>query len=103
MMLNVRGGSWFVEQPYESQRVAFQDWLARAVQGGRLLVIEVGAGFNTPTVIRWPCEWITARNANARLIRINLHHPELRFPVAERATVVALSAADVLSALSARA
>lgn len=103
MMLNVRGGNWFVEQPYESQRAAFQNWLTRAVEGRRLLIIEIGAGFNTPTVIRWPCELITARNANVRLIRINPHQPKLRFPVAERATIVALRAAEVLSPLAIRA
>ena len=46
-----------------------------AVRGRRLLVIEIGAGFNTPSVIRWPCEVITARNASAWLILINPYHP----------------------------
>ena len=101
MMLNVRGGSWFVEKPYERQCVAFQAWLRKAVEG-QLLVIEIGAGFNTPSVIRWPCEAITARSHGAHLIRINPQHPKPRFPVGERATVVAMRASPVLSAVAGR-
>jgi NAD-dependent SIR2 family protein deacetylase len=102
MMLNVRGGNWFVEEPYESQCAAFQAWLRNAVKG-RLLVIEIGAGFNTPSVIRWPCEAITAKHEGVHLIRINPQHPALRFPLGERATVVAMRASTVLAAVSTRA
>jgi NAD-dependent SIR2 family protein deacetylase len=98
MMLNVRGGGWFVEKPYESQRAAFNTWLRAAA--GRLVVIEIGAGFNTPSVIRWPCEVITARRPNAHLIRINPHHPKTQFQVCGRATSIAMCAGPVLSALS---
>jgi len=101
MMLNVRGGPWFVERPYAGQCAAFQSWLRKA-GSGRLLVIEIGAGFNTPTVIRWPCEAITARHPGAHLIRINPHHPELHFPLGHRATLVAMRAGGVLAALSGR-
>ena len=101
MMLNVRGGFWFVERPYEGQRAAFQGWLRKAI-GGRLLVIEIGAGFNTPSVIRWPCEAITVRHHGAHLIRINPQHPKPQFQVGERATVVAMPASLVLSAVATR-
>jgi len=99
MILNVRGGSWFVEKPYKRQRAAFNEWLKRAA-AGRLVVIEIGAGFNTPSVIRWPCEVITARHHNAHLIRINPHHPKTQFSVGERATSIAMRASSVLSVLS---
>jgi NAD-dependent SIR2 family protein deacetylase len=99
MMLNVRGGSWFVESPYGGQKAAFQEWMHKA-GAGRLVVIEIGAGFNTPSVIRWPCEVITARHRKAHLMRINPHHPKTQFPVGERATVLAMRAAPVLSALA---
>jgi hypothetical protein len=59
MMLNVGGGRWFVEKPYEAQCGSFQKWLTSA-SGGRLLVIEIGVRHNTPSVIRWPSKAITA-------------------------------------------
>lgn len=98
MMLNVRGGDWFVEKPYEGQRAAFREWLRNAATG-RLVVIEIGAGFNTPSVIRWPCEAIVAKHPNAHLIRINLHHPKTQVSLGGRTTSIAMRAAEVISAL----
>jgi NAD-dependent SIR2 family protein deacetylase len=100
MMLNVRGGRWFVERPYEPQQQAFLEWLGRT-KAGRLVIIEVGAGFNTPSVVRWPCESIAAHHQNAHLIRINPHHPETQHPMNGRATCVATGAAKVLRLLAA--
>ncbi len=99
MMLNVRGGKWFVEKPYEGQRAAFLKWLEQAADG-RLVVIEIGAGFNTPSVIRWPCEAIVARHRNAHLIRVNPDYPETQLPLGGRATRIAARAAPLLSLLS---
>ena len=99
MMLNVRGGAWFVEKPYEGQRTAFQQWL-RKTAAGRLVVIEIGAGFNTPSVIRWPCETIVARHRNAHLIRVNPEYPETELPLDGRSTCIAARAAPLLSLLS---
>ncbi len=98
MMLNVRGGDWFVERPYEPQWLRFKEWLGKAA-AGRLAILEMGAGFNTPSVIRWPCERIAARHPNAHLIRINLHHPTTHPSLNGRATSIAKRAAEVISAV----
>jgi len=37
----------------------------------KLLVIEIGCGFNTPVVTRFPAESIVRNHPNARFIRIN--------------------------------
>jgi NAD-dependent SIR2 family protein deacetylase len=100
MMLNVRGGRWFVEKPYDSQRAAFEKWLSEAARG-RLIVLDIGSGFNTPSVIRWPCEVIVAKHSNAHLIRINLHHPKTQLPVDGRATCISMRASEVTAALHA--
>ncbi|MET8973982.1 NAD-dependent protein deacetylase of SIR2 family [Streptomyces sp. NPDC004539] len=42
-----------------------------------LLVIEIGAGFNTPGVIRLPLENLVRHTPTARLIRVNPDHPEV--------------------------
>jgi NAD-dependent SIR2 family protein deacetylase len=99
MMLNVRGGDWFVEKPYEGQRAAFGEWLRNAATG-RLVVIEIGAGFNTPSVIRWPCEAIVSRHRNAHLIRLNPDYPETQYPLEARCTCIAARGGEVLSSLS---
>lgn len=70
VFMNVRGGGWFIEHPYDEQRAAFSEWLS-TMQDRRLAVLEIGAGFNTPGVIRYPLERIVNQLDKATLIRIN--------------------------------
>ncbi len=70
VIMNVRGGDWFVDHPYESQAEALTKWLS-AVEGKNLAVLEIGAGFNTPGVIRVPMQTVGSKFANADFIRIN--------------------------------
>lgn len=100
-MLNVRGGDWFLETPYLPQGERFDRWLAQA-GSGRLVVLDVGTGFNTPVVIRWPAEQITARHRDAHLVRVNLRHPEVPWELGERALGLAVPGGPLLAALGAR-
>lgn len=92
--LNVRGGDWFVETPYEEESARHAEWLAKHVKK-RLLVLDLGSGFNTPMWIRWPAENLVAEHPNARLVRVNLHSPEVTSAIADRAVSFA-SGADVV-------
>ena len=38
--------------------------------------MELGVGYNTPGIIRYPFEAMVHKNPNALLIRINQDHPE---------------------------
>jgi NAD-dependent SIR2 family protein deacetylase len=76
VFMNVRGGHWFLEEPYEEQAKRFSSWVNGSSES-RLLVLEIGAGFNTPGVIRWPMERIVSTHPHADLIRVNLHWPEV--------------------------
>eukprot|EP00931_Biecheleriopsis_adriatica_P007911 TRINITY_DN109154_c0_g1_i1.p1 TRINITY_DN109154_c0_g1~~TRINITY_DN109154_c0_g1_i1.p1 ORF type:complete len:359 (+),score=38.24 TRINITY_DN109154_c0_g1_i1:142-1077(+) len=74
MFMNLRGGSWFLHTPYSSQAQKWRAWVEAVIsQEQRLVVIELGAGFNTPMVTRFPCEGIVreASAMGAALIRIN--------------------------------
>jgi len=70
---NVRGGDWFIHSPYAKESQRAQEWLRRQLEGKRrLVVLEVGAGFNTPTVTRWPAESIALEGGTtAGLVRLN--------------------------------
>lgn len=76
LALNVRGGYWFAEAIYKQQERIYRKWLRKARQK-KLLIIELGAGFNTPSVIRWPMERLVADYKNTRLIRVNLKYPDV--------------------------
>ena len=72
---NVRGGSWFLHAPYEAQHARFLAWVDDIVNNPaqpKLVVIEVGAGFNTPTVTRFPMEaLVRLLGDRAALVRVN--------------------------------
>jgi len=100
VMLNVRGGDWFIEEVHLPQRAAYRKWLA-AARGRRLVIVEVGAGFNTPSVVRWPCEEAVAESPQARLIRINRDHPQVLAALLPQAVELGGDAADAVAALAA--
>lgn len=96
--LNVRGGDWFVEKPWIEGSIRYRKWLAEN-RMRRLVVMDIGSGFNTPVWIRWPAEELVRRNANARLLRLNLYHSEVPDDIAPRALSFAEGAQEVLPAL----
>lgn len=56
--MNVRGGGWFVEDA-ANHGPSFHQWL-QAAEGKKMVVLEVGVGFNTPSVLRWPMEQLVS-------------------------------------------
>ena len=80
VFLNVRGGDWFLDTPHEAAEERYAEAVERMVEsarekGGIVLVLELGAGFNTPTVIRLPTERL-ARFPEVRVVRVNPNAPE---------------------------
>ena len=98
VFLNVRGGNWFVEEPYMEGASRLGAWLKKN-NGRKMLVIDIGSGFNTPVWIRWPCENIVRASRRSRLARINLHHPEVPADIAARSLTFAAKAGEVIFAL----
>ncbi len=76
VFMNVRGGRWFIEQPYELQQEAMLKWINTAFEK-RIVVLDIGTGFNTPGVVRWPSENMVNRHPDSSLIRVNLTHSEV--------------------------
>ena len=46
----------------------------------KLVLLEYGVGFNTPTIIRYPFERIAASYPGVTLIRINNYYRECQTP-----------------------
>ena len=100
VFLNVRGGDWFLGEPYEAQRERWRAWFGGMRPGERLLLLDVGSGFNTPSVVRWPMERIALRDPEARIVRINLHHADLPRELGVRGLSVAAGARETLAAIA---
>jgi NAD-dependent SIR2 family protein deacetylase len=98
VFMNVRAGHWFVEEPSAEQMERFMQWMRGALEQP-LLVIEIGAGFNTPSVVRWPMERIVYSNLRAQFVRINLSHPEVPDGIADRSVSINADAAAAVDTL----
>ncbi len=102
--LNVYAGDWYINDHFEAGRVAANDWVADAAAShDPVTVIEIGAGFNTPAVIRWPIERIVSALPHARFVRINPDHSGVPPEIADRSVSIDLDAHAALDILGAPA
>jgi hypothetical protein len=60
-------------------------------------VLDIGSGFNTPSVVRWPMERTAKTIPTARFVRINLHDPHLQVEMGERALTIGAGALETLN------
>ena len=75
MDLNLRKDSYFVEDAkWHHMNKNYHDFLKGI--DGKFVFLEIGVGFNTPTIIRFPFEQMTYDNSDATLIRLNLDYPQ---------------------------
>ncbi|MEW2403895.1 NAD-dependent protein deacetylase of SIR2 family [Streptomyces sp. NPDC046862] len=98
--INVRIGPEFVDGPYLPAGRRLRHWLGTAPVDTRLLILEFGAGFNTPGVIRWPGEHLTRHLPHSRLVRVNPTHPETPADLAGRTLPVPVGADHLIDALT---
>ncbi|WP_417144250.1 SIR2 family NAD-dependent protein deacylase [Raoultibacter massiliensis] len=77
MEVHVRMNAFFVENEAWHAASAQYDEFVRSRRGRKTVLLELGVGFNTPGIIRYPFETMTLRDPkNTTLIRLNKHHPE---------------------------
>jgi NAD-dependent SIR2 family protein deacetylase len=67
---NIRTAANFVEEPWIKKYREIGDLLT-VHKGQKLLLFELGVGYNTPNIIRFPFELLTMQRQNTELIRIN--------------------------------
>ena len=72
MDMNLRKDNFFVQDVtwYEAEE-RFSDYLSEAINK-KLVLLELGVGFNTPTIIRFPFEKLVREHDNISLIRLNI-------------------------------
>ena len=72
---------------------------SRLSNSKKLVLLELGVGFNTPSVIRWPMERFAHQLPAAHLIRINTEHAEVPQELGERALSIEADAGRALDEL----
>lgn len=75
MDMNLRKDANFVQdENWYRQSRKYEDFLSRS-KGKNVVLLEIGVGFNTPGIIRFPFEQMTANSEKTTLIRINKDYP----------------------------
>ncbi len=90
---NTIEASTYIEEGYMPRWEAYTRWQAGTLNHS-LLLLELGVGFDRPTVIRWPFEKIAYINQKAFLARIHQTLYQLPGEVGERAGSRAANSVD---------
>lgn len=77
MEVNIRKDMYFVQDEFWYEAAdRYEDFLNEN-KNRNIVFLELGVGYNTPTIIRFPFERYTYTFKNATLVRINLSRPEV--------------------------
>lgn len=72
MAMHLRCDQYFVEDEHWHEAAGHYASFLEEHGKDRVVLLELGVGFNTPTIIRFPFEQMVRRNKNWSLIRLNL-------------------------------
>lgn len=101
---NLRKDDNFVEEPHMANYEAYRKYISDS-KNKNLVLLELGVGYNTPVIIRYPFERITRQYKDARLIRINKTYPEVPREIREKSIEIgediSIVLKDILNASSA--
>ena len=76
MDMNLRKDANFVQdEKWYRQSERYEKFVSKS-KGKNVLLLEIGVGFNTPRIIRFPFEQMTANSKKTTLIRINKDYPK---------------------------
>lgn len=89
----------YIEEGYMPRWAAYTKWQAGTLNHD-LLLLELGVGFDSPTVIRWPFEKIAYVNQKAFLERVHERLYQLPVEVEERAGSQAANSVSWILGLS---
>ena len=89
----------YIEEGYLSGWSAYTEWLSRTLNK-TLTVLELGEGFMTPTVIRWPFEKTVFFNRQAWLCRVHHEFPQISEELKERAEGIQADSVEWIGSLA---
>lgn len=76
MDVNVRKDEYFVQDKAWYNASDNYRAVLEEIREKKVVFMELGVGFNTPSIIRYPFELMTYKNHNATLIRLNRDYPD---------------------------
>lgn len=92
---NLRKDMSFVQEPSMVNKPKFNAF-TESCSNKKLVILELGVGFNSPGAIRYPVEMMTFQNPNWFLIRINRDDPETPIELQKQCIVIQDDLAPVI-------
>lgn len=85
MDVHVRKNQFFVQdENWDHAAERYERFMVRYAQNRKVVLLELGIGYNTPSIIRYPFENVAYRNPYATLIRLNAEYPHGPMETADR-------------------
>ena len=98
--MNLRSDGTFVEdEGWHDASIRYADYL-RAHEGMRTVYLELGVGFNTPVIVKYPFWEMTAKNRRATYVCVNRGEALVPDQIAERSLAIDADIAEVLAGLA---
>ncbi len=99
MTVNLRSDERFVEdEGWHQANERYYDFLS-ARRNTRIVFFEIGVGFNTPMIIKYPFWQMTNSNSNARYISLNMGDIVCPPEISERSICIDADADQIIRAL----
>jgi NAD-dependent SIR2 family protein deacetylase len=102
MEMNLRVDNYFVEdENWHAAEERFSRFLSECREG-KTVLLELGVGFNTPTIIRFPFEKLTRQHENVSLVRLSRSKAMVPASLGERAVGINADMAQSITDLAAK-
>ena len=97
MEVGIRKDMYFVQDAQWYEQAGRYEAFLNEVKGQKIVFLELGVGYNTPTIIRLPFEQMTAAFPKATLVRVNLSYPEAPSKLKSKSICIQENIAEVIS------
>ena len=99
MAMNLRADDKFVEDEGWLEAAERYENFLRTRQGQRIVFLELGVGYNTPVIIKYPFWRMTAQNPKATYVCINFGEADCPKEIEKQSICINEDIADVLQSL----
>ena len=100
MTMNLRSDNKFVEDEGWHRAAERYENFLRTRNGQRILFLELGVGYNTPVIIKYPFWQMTAKNPNATYVCINQGQAVCPEEIEQQSICIDADIGDTLSILA---
>ncbi len=100
MTMNLRCDDTFVEDDGWRRAAERYENFLRTRAGGKILFLELGVGYNTPVIIKYPFWQMTAKNPNATYVCINQGQAACPQEIERQSVCIHADIGQVLQSLS---